>query len=404
MDITAPDGPPENVHVVATSPFGINISWSEPAVITGPTFYLIDVKSVDNDDFNISFVKSNEENKTIEINDLKVFTRYSVVITAFIGNVSGAYAEGKTSTEVIITTLESVPKDPPNNVTFQKIPDEVTKFQLTFLPPSQPNGNIQVYQALVYREDDPTAVQIHNLSIIQKTDTSVVAVLEGLKGGHTYNISWTSYMSSLIPTFTCQNANVMHQLRDLLLDPMHKTEKLNSKKSVIYGSEIVPDNVNITKSKGDCYPGFDMDKWFKFRATNVMGQFTDSDYSDPIKTLGEGLSERTVEIILSVTLCILSIILLGTAIFAFARIRQKQKEGGTYSPREAEIIDTKFKLDQLITVADLELKDERLTRYSSFFFRRKEIFVIQPISKKSFLQHVEELCTNNNLKFQEEFS
>lgn len=26
---------------------------------------------------------------------------------------------------------------------------------------------------------------------------------------------------------------------------------------------------------------------FKFRATNVMGQFTDSDYSDPIKTLGK---------------------------------------------------------------------------------------------------------------------
>lgn len=52
-------------------------------------------------------MKSNEENKTIEINDLKVFTRYSVVITAFIGNVSGAYAEGKSSAEVIITTLES---------------------------------------------------------------------------------------------------------------------------------------------------------------------------------------------------------------------------------------------------------------------------------------------------------
>lgn len=82
-----------------------------------------------------------------------------------------------------------VPKDPPNNMTFQKIPDEVTKFQLTFLPPSQPNGNIQVYQALVYQEDDPTAVQIHNLSIIQKTDTAVIAMLEGLKGGHTYNIS-----------------------------------------------------------------------------------------------------------------------------------------------------------------------------------------------------------------------
>lgn len=42
----APEGPPENVYVVATSPFSINISWSEPAIITGPTFYLIDVESV----------------------------------------------------------------------------------------------------------------------------------------------------------------------------------------------------------------------------------------------------------------------------------------------------------------------------------------------------------------------
>lgn len=49
-------------------------------------------------------------------------------------------------------------------------------------------------------------------------------------------------------------------------------------------------------------------------------------------------------------------------IFLPYRIRQKQKEGGTYSPRDAETIDTKFKLDQLITVADLELKEEKLTR------------------------------------------
>lgn len=53
----------------------------------------------------------------------------------------------------------------------------------------------------------------------------------------------------------------------------------------------------------------------------------------------------------------------------YFRIRQKQKEGGTYSPQDAEIIDTKFKLDQLITVADLELKDERLTRWAHSSWR-----------------------------------
>ncbi|XP_032152468.1 phosphatidylinositol phosphatase PTPRQ isoform X2 [Sapajus apella] len=486
-----PDGPPENIHVVATSPFSISISWSEPAVITGPTYYLIDVKSVDNDEFNISFIKSNEENKTIEIKDLEIFTRYSVVITAFTGNISAAYEEGKSSAEVIVTTLESAPKDPPNNVTFQKIPDEVTKFQLTFLPPSQPNGNIQVYQALVYREDDPTAVQIHNLSIIQKTNTSVTAMLEGLKGGHTYNISVYAVNSAgagpKVPMRITMDIKAPARpkskptpIYDATGKPLVTSTTITIRMPICYYSDDHGPikNVQVLVAETGAQNDGNVTKWydayfnkarpyftnegfpnppctegktkfsgneeiyiigadnacmipgnedkicngplkpkkqylFKFRATNVMGQFTDSDYSDPVKTLGEGLSERTVEIILSVTLCILSIILLGTAIFAFARIRQKQKEGGTYSPRDAEIIDTKFKLDQLITVADLELKDERLTRYSSFFFRRKEIFVIQllsyrksikPISKKSFLQHVEELCTNNNLKFQEEFS
>ncbi|KAM9072641.1 phosphatidylinositol phosphatase PTPRQ isoform 4-T5 [Megaptera novaeangliae] len=473
---TAPDGPPENVYVVATSPFSINISWSEPAVITGPTFYLIDVKSVDSDEFNISLIKSNGENKAIEIKDLKIFTRYSVVITAFTGNISAAHVEGKSSAEVIVTTFESVPKDPPNNMTFQKIPDEVTKFQLTFLPPSQPNGNIQVYQALVYREDDPTAVQIRNLSIIQKTDTSVIAMLEGLKGGRTYNISVYAINSAgagpkvqmritmdikaparpktkptpiydatgkLLVTSTTitirmpicyynddhgpiKNVQVLvaeagaqhdgnvtkwydayfNKPRPYFTNEGFPNPPCTEEKTKFSGNEeiyiIGADNACMIPGNEDkiCNGPLKPKKQylFKFRATNVMGQFTDSDYSDPVKTSGEGLSERSVEIILSVTLCILSIILLGTAIFAFARIRQKQKEGGTYSPRDAEIIDTKFNLDQLITVADLELKDERLTRLLSY---RKSI---KPISKKSFLQHVEELCTNNNLKFQEEFS
>lgn len=42
----APDAPPANVTAVATSPYSINISWSEPTIITGPTFYLIDISSV----------------------------------------------------------------------------------------------------------------------------------------------------------------------------------------------------------------------------------------------------------------------------------------------------------------------------------------------------------------------
>uniref|UniRef100_A0A663MMZ5 Phosphatidylinositol phosphatase PTPRQ n=1 Tax=Athene cunicularia TaxID=194338 RepID=A0A663MMZ5_ATHCN len=472
----SPDGPPENVTVLATSPHSINISWSEPVIITGPTCYLVDITSVDNDNYKAQFLKTNDEGKVLEISDLKAFTRYSVVIIAFTGDVNAALLEGKASSPVIVSTFEAVPEDPPNNITFQKIPDEVTKFQVTFVPPSEPNGNIQVYQAMVYNEDDPAAIQIHNLSVIDKTDQSVTAMIEGLKGGHTYNVS----------VYAINGAGAGPKIQLKITMDIKEPPRPKKKPAPVYDTNgaLLVTATTITIRMPICYYSDDhgpikkiqvlvveagaqhdgnVTKWydayfnrprlyftnegfpnppciegkedlsgkeeiyvigadttcmipgsqdkicngplkprkqylFKFRATNVKGQFTDSDYSDPVKTLGEGLSGRSVEVILAVTLCILSVVLLVAAVYAFARIRQKQKEGGTYSPRDAEIIDTKFKLDQFITVADLELKDERFTRLLSY---RKSI---KPISKKSFLQHVEELCTNNNLKFQEEFS
>uniref|UniRef100_A0A672TUV3 Phosphatidylinositol phosphatase PTPRQ n=1 Tax=Strigops habroptila TaxID=2489341 RepID=A0A672TUV3_STRHB len=461
----SPDSPPENVTVLATSPHSINVTWNEPVIITGPTCYLIDITSVDNNNYKAQFMKTNDESKVLEISDLKAFTRYSVVIIAFTGDVNAALLEGKASSPVIVSTFEAVPEDPPNNVTFQKIPDEVTKFQVTFVPPSEPNGNIQVYQAMVYNEDDPAAIQIHNLSVIDKTDQSVTAMIEGLKGGHTYNVS----------VYAINGAGAGPKIQLKITMDIKEPPRPKKKPAPVYdtdGALLVTDTTmtirmpicyysddhgpikkiqvlvveagaqhdgNVTKwhdayfnrprpyftnegfpnppciegkedlsGKEEIYvigadttcmiPG-SQDKicngplkprkqyLFKFRATNVKGQFTDSDYSDPVKTLGEGMSGRSIEVTLAVTLCILSVVLLMAAVYAFARIRQKAKRReATYSPRDAEIIDTKFKLDQLITVADLELKDERFTHVS-----------------KSFLQHVEELCTSNNLKFQEEF-
>ncbi|XP_071408259.1 phosphatidylinositol phosphatase PTPRQ isoform X1 [Pithys albifrons albifrons] len=472
----SPDGPPENVTVLATSPQSINISWSEPAIITGPTCYLIDVTSVDNDNYKAQFLKTNDERKVLEISDLKAYTRYSVVIVAFTGDVNAALLEGKASSPVIVSTFEAVPEDPPNNITFQKIPDEVTKFQVTFVPPSEPNGNIQVYQAMVYNEDDPAAIQIHNLSVIEKKDQSVTAMIEGLKGGHTYNVSVYAIngagagpkiqlkitMDIKEPPRPKKKPAPVYDTNGALLvtattitirmpicyytddhGPIKKIQVLVVEAGAHHDTNVTKwydayfnrprpyftnegfpnppcvegkedlngkEEIYVIGADTTCMIPGSQDKicngplkprkqyLFKFRATNIKGQFTDSDYSDPIKTLGEGRTGRSVEVILAVTLCILSVVLLVAAVYAFARIRQKQKEGGTYSPRDAEIIDTKFKLDQLITVADLELKDERFTRLLSY---RKSI---KPISKKSFLQHVEELCTNNNLKFQEEFS
>nr|XP_033808593.1 phosphatidylinositol phosphatase PTPRQ isoform X3 [Geotrypetes seraphini] len=462
-----PDQPPENVIVVATSCQSINITWREPAVLAGPTTYLINVSSVDSNDYNTEFIRLANESRILDVFDLKPFTRYSVVVVAFTGDKDAAHVEGKPTHPIIVTTLEAVPSDPPKNLTYQKIPNEVTKFQVTFVPPSEPNGQIQVYQAVVYREDDLTISQIHNLSITKTSNSSITALIEGLKGGNTYNISiyavngagagpkiplrvtmdikapaqpskkpvpaydpsGTLLVTSttvtikmpvcyfnddhgplkniqvLVAELGAQNSgNITKWHEAYFKKPSpyfanegfpnppcpQRTERLNAKEDMYV---IGADDTCILQNSEDKYCNGPLKPrkqyMFKFRAINIKGQFTDSEYSDTVKTLAEGISERTIEIILAVTLCILSLVLLVAAIFAFARIRQKQKEGGTYSPRDAEIIDTKFKLDQLITVADLELKDERLTR---------------PVSKKIFLQHVQELCMNNNLKFQEEFS
>ncbi|RXM99072.1 Phosphatidylinositol phosphatase PTPRQ [Acipenser ruthenus] len=477
-----PDTPPQNVTAVSRSYHTIDISWRAPEVVAGPTAYLIDVTSVDSQDYNRTFMKRDEESKNIELSDLTQFTRYSVIVIAFTGDVNEARIYGKASAPVIVTTLQDTPKDPPKNVTLQKIPDDVTKVYVMFSPPSEPNGDIQFYRAVVYKEEDPTDIEILDLRIIENNTDSLTAVIEGLKGGHTYNISVYAVNgagpgpktelkitmdiqappeSSMIPVpaydkhgaaiITARTMTI--QMPVCFFSDSHgPIEKIQ----VIIAEAKVRNDGNITTWK-DAYfnkprpyfsnKGFEnppctermkrqttsvgtyvlgaedtcmsegneeqfcngplkpkKDYVFKFRATNFKGQYTDSVYSKIVTTAGEGLSSRTVEIILAVALCVLSVILLGAAIYAFARIRQKQKEGGTYSPRDAETIDTKFKLDQLITVADLELKEEKLTRYSSFFFRRKEIFVIQPVNKKSFLQHVEDLCSNDNVKFQEEFS
>ncbi|XP_029010469.1 phosphatidylinositol phosphatase PTPRQ isoform X2 [Betta splendens] len=137
---------------------------------------------------------------------------------------------------------------------------------------------------------------------------------------------------------------------------------------------------------------------FKFRATNIKGQYTDSDYSDNVRTTGDKLLTREEQIILGVLLSFCLAVLLIIIICSSVKLHQRKKEGGTYSPREAEIIETKCKLDQLIAVADLDLKQEKLNRLLSY---RKSL---KPINKKSFLQHIEDLCANDNAKFQEEFA
>ncbi|CAI5664317.1 unnamed protein product [Oreochromis niloticus] len=496
-----PDAPPRDLKVTSTSN-SFHIAWDAPAVLSGPTSYLV---QVDGPGVNISIVRAPGELMTVVVTNLTAFSRYSVTITAFTGDLDHASSDGKAIGPIYFQTKEEEPKDPPKNVTVSVIPEEVRAVKLTFNPPEEPNGNITEYIVYIYEKDQ--LVRNISLNIIQKENNTMDAVIEGLKGGRTYSLQISakngagkSPLSSRVlittgikaPSKPTQKPQAMLSYGGVAMVTdrsitIHKPVCFYSDDNgpianiqVIVAESGVKDNKNVTNWKSAYYnhpapyftdSGFSNPScndssmnahlrgvfrggWsqrynqtaadiyvigesnnctgnntenfcngplkpnsvyvFKFRATNINGEYTDSEYSEHIRTApGNGLLTRQEQIILGVLLSFFLAVLLIIIICGSVKIHQRKKEGGTYSPREAEIIETKCKLDQLIAVADMELKQEKLNQYSSFFFRRKEIYVIQllsyrkslkPVNKKSFLQHVEDLCANDNSKFQEEFS
>ncbi|KAM3608908.1 uncharacterized protein V6R79_006653 [Siganus canaliculatus] len=489
-----PDAPPRDLSVIPTSS-GFHISWDAPAVLSGPTSYLVQVAGPD---VNISTVRAPGELRTVVVTNLTAFTQYMVTVTAFTGLLENAASDGKSMGPIEFQTLEEEPKDPPKNVIVSVIPEEVNRVKVTFTPPDEPNGNITSYLVYIFEKD--RLVKNVSLNITQKDQNMMTAVIEGLKGGHSYSIQisakngagrsppsphvqiTTGIKAPAKPTQRPQAvlghggvAMVTHRSITIRMPACFYSDDNGpiTKIQVIVAESGVKDIQNLTNWKnaffhrpapyltdqgfpnppcfsgdgasrmaahvrdggsgsGDILPPAWQDRTpaetyligerddcmtenhtdhycngplkpntvyvFKFRATNINGQSTDSDYSEHVKTAVDGLLTREEQIILGVLLSFFLAVLLIIIICGSVKIHQRKKEGGTYSPREAEIIETKCKLDQLIAVADLELKQEKLNRLLSY---RKSL---KPVNKKSFLQHVEDLCGNDNAKFQEEFS
>nr|XP_046251054.1 phosphatidylinositol phosphatase PTPRQ isoform X3 [Scatophagus argus] len=489
-----PDAPPRNLNVTPTSK-GLRIAWDAPAVLSGPTSYLV---QVDGPDLNISTVRAPGELRTVVVTNLTAFTRYFVTVTAFTGPLEHAASDGKATGPIAFQTLEEEPNDPPKNVVVSVIPEEVNRVKVTFTPPEEPNGNITAYFVYIYERDQ--LVKNVSLNITKGDQNMMTAIIEGLKGGHSYSIQisakngagrsppsphvqiTTGIKAPAKPTQRPQAvlghggvAMVTHRSITIRMPACFYSDDNGpiTKIQVIVAESGVKDIQNLTNWKNaffdrpapyltdrgfpnppcltrdgasrmaarvrggrsvsgddrplvrhnhttagvyvigesdDCVSENNTDSLcngplksntvyvFKFRATNINGQFTDSEYSEHVKTAVDGLLTREEQIILGVLLSFFLAVLLIIIICCSVKIHQRKKEGGTYSPREAEIIETKCKLDQLIAVADLELKQEKLNRLLSY---RKSL---KPVNKKSFLQHVEDLCANDNAKFQEEFA
>ncbi|KPP78949.1 phosphatidylinositol phosphatase PTPRQ-like [Scleropages formosus] len=456
-----PDAPPRDVSALPSSN-SLKIQWKAPEVLSGPTSYLIDIIPEDGLGVNLTVVRRHEEITTVVVSNLTAFTLYSVTVTAFTGDVADARKDGKASDTVHVRTLEDEPKDPPRNVTLQLIPEDVTRVYLSFSPPDNPNGKIIAYKAMVYKGGD-LDFQIQSLDIIERSNNTFTAVIDGLKGGYNYSIRVCVFtvacssppkpnkkpvvalypsgapmvtartITTQMPTcyFTDQHGPI-EKVQVIVAEFRVRNSNLTNWYNAYYNSPapyitddgfsnpecldgVARKDLNSKRytigAKNDCLSQENAlcngplkpktHYVFKFRATNTLGQYTDSEYSDPVKTSDDRLLTRDEEIILGVLLSFFLAIFLIVVIYTSVRIHQKQKEGGTYSPREAEIIDTKLKLDQLIAVADLELKEEKLNRYTQLILSP---CTYRPINKKSFLQHVEDLCANDNAKFQEEFS
>ncbi|XP_042563353.1 phosphatidylinositol phosphatase PTPRQ [Clupea harengus] len=474
-----PEAPPRSVAVVPSSS-AMRIQWEPPAVITGPTSYLIHVSAMDGTELNRTAVRRPEEVRTVVVGNLTAFTLYSVTVTALTGDETDAGGRGKASEPVLIRTLEEEPKDPPKNLTLTVLPEEVTRVIVTFSPPEEPNGNISAYRVSVFRNGQ-LQFHIDHLNVITHGNNSLSAVIDGLKGGHNYSIRIAAVNGAGLgpssevklitgikappkPTRRPQPAVdrggvVMVTPRSIFIQmpacffsddngPIYRVQVIVSEPAVMdhtnlsnWSSVFLQQPAPYVTDGGFSNPacteederlapnpnahththtyiiGDDSDCLsenantlcngplkprtyyvFKFRATNTQGQHTDSEYSERVRTADDNVLTRDEQIILGVLLSFFLALFLILLIYASVRIHQRKLEGGTYSPREAEIIDTKFKVDQLIAVADLELKEEKINRLLSY---RKSL---KPVNKKGFLQHVEELCANDNVKFLEEFS
>lgn len=66
------------------------------------------------------------------------------------------------------------------------IPEEVNRVKVTFKPPEEPNGHITAYFVYVYEKEK--LVKNVSLNITKRDHNMMTAVIEGLKGGHSYSI------------------------------------------------------------------------------------------------------------------------------------------------------------------------------------------------------------------------
>ncbi|KFP41933.1 Phosphatidylinositol phosphatase PTPRQ, partial [Chlamydotis macqueenii] len=152
--ISEPDSPPQNVELINVTATEINLRWLPPEQPNG----LITHYEVLYSDSNDLFIK-NASSTSISLCEMKPYTLYNISVRAFTRLGHG----NQSSLPLVVRTSETVPDSAPENITYRNISS--TEIELSFFPPSIPNGIIQTYTIYLKRTNG-TEQRIINTTLL----------------------------------------------------------------------------------------------------------------------------------------------------------------------------------------------------------------------------------------------
>ncbi|ERE91592.1 phosphotidylinositol phosphatase PTPRQ-like protein [Cricetulus griseus] len=151
-----PESSPQDVKVTDVSPNEMRLQWSPPEKPNG----IIIAYEVLYQNTDTLFLK-NTSTTNIILSDLKPYTLYNISVWSYT-----RVGHGNQSSSVLsIRTSETVPGSAPENITYKNISSR--EIEISFLPPSSPNGIIQKYTIYLKRNNDSEARTVNTTSLTQ---------------------------------------------------------------------------------------------------------------------------------------------------------------------------------------------------------------------------------------------
>ncbi|KAF3825972.1 hypothetical protein GH733_006086, partial [Mirounga leonina] len=164
-----PESSPQDIEVIDVTASEINLKWSPPEKPNGIIVaYEVLYKNMD------TLFMKNTSTTNIILGGLKPYTLYNISVRSYTRFGHG----NQLSSLLSVRTSETVPDSAPENITYKNISSG--EIELSFLPPSSPNGIIQKYTIYFRRSNGNEERTINTTSLTQN--------IKGLKKYTQYRI------------------------------------------------------------------------------------------------------------------------------------------------------------------------------------------------------------------------